>query len=168
MEPRHQRGYLERQPALIRGGKSLLFERLCMTSDTSSPDGVQDIPALLGSVLRELKSLLNTRLPVAAGWSDESSQTVVNYGLPDFSVLSAANPMDCEMLASLLETKITAFEPRLRQIRVTFEPDPSNRSNLIGTMRGVLEVASISEPISFCLSKGNAGVEVERADHASR
>jgi type VI secretion system lysozyme-like protein len=168
MEPRHQRGYLERQPALIRGGKLPLFERLCVTPETASSDGVQDIPALLESVLHEVKCLLNTRLPVAAGWSDESSQTVVNYGLPDFSLLSAANPVDCQKLAALLEIKIAAFEPRLRQVRVSFEPDPSNRSVLIGAMRGVLQVASVSEPISFGLSKGNAGFEVERADNASR
>ena len=125
---------------------------------------------LAASVMRELQALLNTRLPEGARQSDERSQTILNYGLPDFSQLNASSPADCEKLASLIETKIAAFEPRLGQVRVVLEPDPdpSNRSNLIGTMSGRLQIAAISEPVTFPVSMGNSGILVQEADYASR
>ncbi len=120
------------------------------------------------SVLRELQCLLNTRLPAAVGRSDESSQTTVNYGLPDFSLLNAASPTDRDQLAALIEKKIAAFEPRLRQIRVTLAPDPSNPCTVLGTMQGLLQMASISEPVTFPVILGNSGVVIEYANYARR
>lgn len=120
--------------------------------------------------------MLNTRVPLAVGRSDESSQTVVNYGLPDFSMLNAASPAHRAELAALIEAKITAFEPRLRQVRVTLEPDPANGRNLAGTMQAILNVASLSEPVSFPILLGNSGIlleetanqAVQQSDYAGR
>lgn len=172
MEPRDQRGNLERQPAMILGGRPLLFERLCMRPGTG-PEGVRRIPdasfrayelqALADSVMRELESLLNTRLPVAAGISDESSQSVVNYGLPDFSTLNAASPGDRALLARLIERKIAAFEPRLRDVRVVLEPHPTSRRTLVGTMTGTLQLAAISEPVCFPVTLAESGVAIQEA-----
>ena len=116
--------------------------------------------------MRELQSLLNTRLPSAAGLSDEGTQTVLNYGLPDFSMLNATSPADQTLLARLIERKITAFEPRLRDVRVELGPHPVNRRSMAGTMSGNLLLASISEPVSFPLSLGESGVVVNGASHA--
>ncbi|MDQ1469818.1 MAG: type secretion system protein ImpF [Bryobacterales bacterium] len=107
--------------------------------------------------MRELRCLLNTRLPFAAGFSDESSQTVVNYGLPDFSHLNSASPADREILARLIERKITAFEPRLRQVRISLEPHPVERGAVTGSMRALLQTESISEPVEFLLARGKSG-----------
>jgi type VI secretion system protein ImpF len=111
--------------------------------------------------MRELQSLLNTRLPVSAGSGDEGSQSVVNYGLPDFSTLNAASPGDRTVLARLIERKITAFEPRLRQVRVVLEMHPSRRRTLIGTLHGTLLLGSIGEPVSFPIALGDSGVAIE-------
>jgi predicted component of type VI protein secretion system len=45
--------------------------------------------------MRELQSLLNTRLPISADPGDEGSQSVVNYGLPDFSTPQAPGTGPC-------------------------------------------------------------------------
>jgi type VI secretion system protein ImpF len=175
MEPRDQRGNLERQPAMIRGGRPLLFERLCMQpgprrqGDVQIPDAsfrAYELQALADSVMRELQSLLNTRLPFAAGLSDEGSQSVVNYGLPDFSTLNAANPGDRTLLARLIERKIAAFEPRLRDVHVTLEAHPTSRRTLVGTMNGNLQLAAISEPVCFPVTLAESGVAVQEAGHA--
>jgi type VI secretion system lysozyme-like protein len=180
MEPGNQRSNLDRQPSLIRGGRALLFEVLCANPGAAGdgnprpgdkPFRNYELQALTASVIRELQALLNTRLPVAVGRSDESTQTILNYGLPDFSLLNAASPADRRTLATLMEAKISAFEPRLRQVRVTLEPDPSNRCNLIGSMTGILQVISLSEavsfPIAFPLSMGSNGVVVQQSAYAS-
>jgi type VI secretion system protein ImpF len=116
-----------------------------------------ELSELTESVIRELRCLLNTRLPVAAGLSDESSQTTINYGLPDFSHLNSASPADRELLARLIERKIAAFEPRLKQVRVSLEPHPVNRGAVTGNLRAVLQLESISEPVSFPLAVAGSG-----------
>jgi type VI secretion system protein ImpF len=116
--------------------------------------------------MRELQSLLNTRLPISADPGDEGSQSVVNYGLPDFSTLNAASPGDRTMLARLMERKIAAFEPRLQQVRVLLEMDPTSRRKLVGTLRGILLLGSISEPVSFPVSLGDSGVAIQRPGDA--
>lgn len=131
------------------------------------PFRAYELQALIDSVLRELQCLLNTRLPVAAGRSDESTQTILNFGLPDFSLLNAASPGDREALAALIEVKIAAFEPRLRQVRVTLDADSSNRSRVTGTMRGMLQTASFSEPVSFPVVLGRSGIVLQQSDYAS-
>jgi type VI secretion system lysozyme-like protein len=171
MESRNKQTGIERQPSLIRGGRGLLFERLCEenpgahavregraeSAPVSPVFRAHELDALSESVVRELRCLLNTRLPFPAGSSDESSQTVMNYGLPDFSHLNAASPGDREILARLIERKITAFEPRLRQVRISLEPHPVERGAVTGSMRALLQTESISEPVEFLLARGRSG-----------
>lgn len=159
------------KPAVIRGGRALLFERLC---DPSGPDSeinpaaprAYEIERLALSVMRELRSLLNTRLAVAAGRSDESTQTVVNYGLPDFSGLNTSSPGDRAMLALLIARKIEGFEPRLREVRVILEPHPEARGVLVGQLRAKLQTEWMSEPVSFPLALGASGAEIANPDYA--
>jgi type VI secretion system protein ImpF len=167
MEPRNQRNHLERKPKLIRGGRAPLFDRLCGDPVPNHSDGspqalsrVYAIEDVAESVVRELRSLLNTRLPVAAGMSDESSQTVLNYGLPDFSHLNASSPSDRELLARLIERKITAFEPRLKQVYISLEPHPTQRGSVVGTMSASMQTESFREPVSFLLAGGTSGIIV--------
>lgn len=116
--------------------------------------------------MQEINSLLNTRLPIAAGQSDENMQTVVNYGLPDFSGLNAASPADRAILALLITRKIQGFEPRLRDVAVLLEPHPKARGVLVGRLRAKLQTEWISQPISFPLSLGTFGAEIANPDYA--
>ena len=123
MEPRHQRHNVGQGAGHTRGGKPPLFDRLCGDPDQGSPRAYSIAEVYL-SVVRELRALLNTRQPVSPRPADNPGpETVITYGLPDFSSLNATSPADRQMLARLMERKIEAFEPRLRNVYVSFEPE---------------------------------------------
>ena len=175
MEPRNQRSGIERSPTLVEGGRGLLFDRLCAESEPTGGNSpgrglhFLEIRGLIALVIHELRCLLNTRLPVGADRREDRRQTAVDYGLPDFSHLSGS-PSDRAQLASLVEKKIEAFEPRLRDVRVLLEPDPSSRRRLVGTVSGSLRVTTLTEPVSFPLmlplTEGDTVVIDEDASHA--
>jgi type VI secretion system protein ImpF len=175
MEPRDQRGYLERQPAIIRGGRPLLFERLCSEPGQRRAAGFPDtiplieLKAVSDSVARELRNLLNTRLPVALRPGDDSDDdrlSILSYGIPDFSGLSASSPGDRAGLARVLERRIEAFEPRLRQVHITLEADPIRRTSMSGSLTAHLQLATLLAPVSFPLILGESGVTVQEAGYA--
>src|ERR1700689_1330879 len=78
------------------------------------------VRGLKAALRRDLEWLLNTRRnPYAAPESmAELSQSLYNYGLPDFSSFSADAPKDRQKLQVEIERTIALFEPRLRNIRV--------------------------------------------------
>jgi type VI secretion system protein ImpF len=72
-------------------------------------------------VQRDLEHLLNTRqthvgLPEAF---TEVHNSIVTYGLPDFSSLKAVTPHQRDNIGRLIATIIARFEPRLVDIRIT-------------------------------------------------
>ena len=73
------------------------------------------------AVRRDLECLLNTRYRCIA-WPpefDEIEESLINYGIPDFtaSSLNAAN--DSPVLVKAIKVAISLFEPRLVDVRVT-------------------------------------------------
>lgn len=154
-----------REPRPIKGAKALLFERLVdespHTPAESQPFRIYDVASLRTSVSRELMRLLNTRCPMRPDVVNGHDRTVVNYGLPDFSYMSAASGTDVQNLARLLEQAIAAFEPRLRQVRVTIDPSPKSQTAVVGTIEAMLTVGSVNEPVSFPLLLTLKSGEVE-------
>jgi len=138
------------QPRIIKGAKALLFERL--TDDPYSkeqPLRVYDAVQVKDSVRREIMRLLRTRCPGIHWPVDERDRTVLDYGIPDFSWMSAANGSDIEQLAQTLRHAIGAYEPRLLNVNVTVEPSKRGQAEVISTISGNLSVGSINEPVSF-------------------
>lgn len=78
------------------------------------------VRGLKAALRRDLEWLLNTRRnPYAAADSmAELSQSLYNYGLPDFSALSTNSPKDRQTLLIEIERTVALFEPRLANIRV--------------------------------------------------
>jgi len=148
-----------RQPKPIRGARTPLFERLCNTArhepGEPAPLRVEIREELRESVRREVARLLNTRC-----LRDERNGTVIDYGMPDFSWMSAASGDDRRLLADTIARKVAAFEPRLRQVRVTIEPDAKDRRAVVGTIEATLVVESLREPISFPLAIRDKSGEV--------
>lgn len=71
-------------------------------------------------VRHDLENLLNTRWRCLS-WPpglDELEQSLVNYGIPDFSGASFGDPASHRELRRILEQCIRRFEPRLRAARV--------------------------------------------------
>src|ERR1700723_1467744 len=121
MESRHQRHHLEGRPTLVAGLAAPLFDRFIKDRDDSrivEPYRIQDLPLLLESIQKEIGNLLNTRIPPrrppAISWEPVSEpQTVLDYGLPAFSALSAASSWALKLLSESITGRIAAFEPRL-------------------------------------------------------
>ena len=97
-----------------------LIDRESQVQVEASLSRAQSLRALKASLRRDLEWLLNTRrTPVEAG-SDlaDLSRSMYNYGFPDFSNFSFANPKDRMRLLRALEETIELFEPRLMSVRV--------------------------------------------------
>src|SRR5579883_1420613 len=75
---------------------------------------------LKAAVRRDLEWLLNTRR-IATDLPETYellSESLYNYGLPDFSAYSVNSPRDRARLLRTLEKTISLFEPRLMQVKV--------------------------------------------------
>jgi type VI secretion system protein ImpF len=110
------------------------------------------VRALKIALRRDLEWLLNTRRnPLAAPESMvELSQSLFNYGLPDFSALSADAPKDRQKLSIEIERTVALFEPRLRNIRVVLvEGSGIGTRALRFQIEGTLQMDPSPEHISF-------------------
>ncbi len=129
-------------------------DRSIPPSSTSDPYRTRSasIRGLKAGLRRDLEWLLNTRRnPLAAPESMvEVSQSVFNYGLPDFSALSPNTPKDRQKLLGELERTIALFEPRLRNIRVILvEGSGVGTRTLRFQIEGALQMDPSPEHISF-------------------
>ncbi len=159
MEPGNQHGYLEDQLRPVHGRKATLFDRLEAgeSSMLSEASRIDEGIALRRSVAYELRNLLNTRLPPGRWESISEPQTVIDYGIPDFSSLSAASDTDRRFMAEVITRKITAFEPRLSQVRLQLQPDTTDQASLLGSIEANLMIESLVQPVSFPLSISTEG-----------
>ena len=76
------------------------------------------------AVRRDLEDLLNTRqshtgLPEAY---EQVHRSIIAYGLPDLASLDAITSRQRELIADRIREIIELFEPRLKDIRVTYIP----------------------------------------------
>jgi len=145
---------------VIEGARASLLDRLIDRDPRSSrearPLRILDRRALKESVRRDLGWLLNTRSPVPAAQLEAQERTVINYGLPDFSAMSAQNLDDHYRLAVNIARTLDAFEPRLKHVRVTVDEFREDEKSLRVRIDAVLAVGSISEPVSFTANMRSA------------
>jgi len=142
------------QPKPIAGARALLFDRLVDVPDRDDerPLRILNREQLKASVRRELERLLNTRCSIPLRQLGEEERSVVNYGIPDFSSLSPHNADDHVLIASIVGQTITAFEPRLRHVRVDVGPAFGAESALWLNINAELVVGMFAEPVSFPLT----------------
>jgi type VI secretion system protein ImpF len=145
------------------GARALLFERLVdiEPEHKEEPFRVLSKQELRKSVSRELGQLLNTRCPLPLHLLGEEERTVINYGIPDFTSLSPQNAGDCQLIANIIGQTITAYEPRLRNVRVRVERfegeertlhiavDADLVTDTVIQVRSHSEHSSSAEPITF-------------------
>ncbi|HEU4766452.1 MAG TPA: type VI secretion system baseplate subunit TssE [Pyrinomonadaceae bacterium] len=146
------------QPKPIAGARALLFDRLVDIGDgheAEQPLRILNENQLKDSVRRELERLLNTRCSIPLHQISEEERSVINYGIPDFSSLSPHNADDHALIASIVGQTISAFEPRLRQVRVEAGPVFSAESALWLNISAELVVGLYSEPVSFPVTLNN-------------
>ena len=149
-------------PKLIAGARALLFDRLVDVPDEERSLRILNSEQLKASVRRELGRLLNTRCSIPLHRVGEEERSVINYGIPDFSSLSPHNADDHALIASIVGQTITAFEPRLRQVRVEVGPAFTAESALWLNISAELVVGMFAEPVSFpvTLNSKNGTAEI--------
>jgi type VI secretion system lysozyme-like protein len=144
------------EPRTIRGARTPLFERI---ASSESPGRVLDRAALERSAAASVAALLNTRCHTHK-LGEEPPGGPEDYGIPDFSSVSAASESARALLASVIAKKIARFEPRLANVAVTLERDPHNPGRLRGAIRANLADFAMSEPVVFELAGSPEGVRL--------
>ncbi|MBB6143623.1 type VI secretion system lysozyme-like protein [Silvibacterium bohemicum] len=165
MEPRNQRGHLERHPRLVAGVPVPLFDRFDEDLDDSrilEPYRIQSLELLLESIQKEVENLLNTRLPPrqrpVTSWEPISEpQTVLDYGLPAFSPLGSGRATDSRLLKQTILRKIASFEPRLIDPQLELHSDPDDPAGMLGTLRGKVRLDNMNQPVCFPVSLRDHG-----------
>ena len=131
-----------------------LLDRLLDPDPRNSRDPVvtraETVRDMKIAVLRDLENLLNSRnayhdLPIAFA---EAGQSVVTYGLPDFSAILSRGA-DERRLRQTIEATIRTFEPRLTGVSATVLPvTPTDRSLRV-RIDARLMLDPTPEPVSF-------------------
>jgi type VI secretion system protein ImpF len=109
---------------------------------------------LRDSIARDLEWLLNTKLTRLLDLDrfPEAKDSILTYGVPDFSTYSWRNASDANAISRILEETIRRFEPRLlpRSIRVEVLPHADVDDFTLGfRINAVLDVDPIHEAVSF-------------------
>jgi type VI secretion system protein ImpF len=115
------------------------------------PTRAESVRDLRRAVQRDLDNLLNSRNSFFDLSSDfaEAGQSVLTYGLPDFSALNLASPRDQNRLRQAIETTIRTFEPRLTGIVATITPQPAADRSLRLHIDARLIMDPSPTPVSF-------------------
>src|SRR5208283_3179807 len=127
-----------------------LIDREPREQSEMAPTRAQSVRQLKASLRRDLEWLLNTRRnPEAAPDSlAETSRSLYNYGLPDFSALSLHSPRDRGQLLVQLERAVAVFEPRLRDVRVSMVEAPGSNSRTVHfQIEGLLQMDPAPEHV---------------------
>lgn len=150
--------------------RRLLFDRLVDSEPWDRHDRARDGArtvehtldrrALMESVRRELERLFSCRTPLSLAALEAAGpqRTVVDYGVPELSSLAAANPEDRRRLAAVLGATVAAYEPRLREVRVSVEPVAGQPRTAAVGIRARLRVDTVEQPVWFPLLVAPGGV----------
>jgi type VI secretion system protein ImpF len=103
------------------------------------------------SVKRDLEWLLNTRQEInhPAPEMRELQNSLVTYGLKEFSTANVKSPTDQNRLRQAIESAVVRFEPRLDHVRVTLLPPRDTERVLCFRIDARLKVQPAPEPITF-------------------
>lgn len=104
------------------------------------------------SIARDLEGLLNAR----AAFTEEGlvsfpecKQSLMTYGMTDFSSMSLANAYDRAAICRSLEQAVARHESRLRNVSVKLEVGSQFGGGLHFTIHAVLDLEPAREPVSF-------------------
>ncbi|MDQ6787621.1 MAG: type VI secretion system baseplate subunit TssE [Acidobacteriota bacterium] len=117
------------------------------------------------SVRRDLEWLLNTRcyLDDIDENLEEVRKSVIVFGLPDFTGISAKSYAEQKSLTQALETAIKNFEPRFLDLKVFLEPISNVDRLMKFRIEASLDIEPAPEPIVFdtVLQLGSGEFEIQ-------
>lgn len=127
------------------------LDRLIAPDTSVAPDRAQSIELLKESVRRDLEWLLNTRrnpTPVPDN-CEQLNTSVFQYGLPDLTSFGLNSTKDRNRLLTILDSTVATFEPRLQDVRVTFQEAASHSRVMRFTIHATLRTDPAPERVSF-------------------
>src|SRR4029077_12817588 len=104
-----------------QGLMASLLDRLIdpTTAGTEGQRGYT-LSQMMEAVRKDLEELLNTRqtLDAPARTRERVRNSILGYGLPDFTSVPVTTPQQRQEIANALEATVVRYEPRLRDVRV--------------------------------------------------
>ncbi|QQS39647.1 MAG: type VI secretion system baseplate subunit TssE [Acidobacteriota bacterium] len=135
------------------------------TSTEAPKSRTRSLAEMKQSVRRDLEWLLNSRsYPVDVDEDlEEISKSVVTFGLPDFTGISARSHTDLKRINLQLKEAIERFEPRLLDLKVVLEPVNNTDRELRFRVEAFLNVEPTPEPVVFdtVLELGSGDFEIK-------
>jgi type VI secretion system protein ImpF len=162
-----------REPRPISGAKTPLFDRLLDDGpdvrQPVAPNRAFDAQSLRESVRADLVRLLNTRTNLRGNVRELAQGTVLDYGIPDLSPISAADEQQRAGLAKRVADVISTYEPRLRSVKVLIQIDKADPRKLLGIVYADLIIGHVLEPVYFPLALDSTikNVEIEGSGSAA-
>jgi type VI secretion system protein ImpF len=129
-----------------------------------APSRAKSLRQMKQSVRRDLEWLLNARqsLPassesgaradgasISAPSANDVHNSLISYGLPDFSSASIFSVLDQNRIRRALELAVERFEPRLRDVVVKLLPARETERALRFRIEARLRVEPAPEPVTF-------------------
>ncbi|MBF0527986.1 MAG: type VI secretion system baseplate subunit TssE [Deltaproteobacteria bacterium] len=118
-----------------------LFERIKNVKPEAPRQTGLDYPALVDSILTNLRYMLNTR--------HGSVLTCPEYGVPEFGHVVYDLPDTLTELAQAIKNTIEKYEPRLRHVRVRVREDEQEVLQLCFDVTAQLAVGSDDAVLRF-------------------
>lgn len=128
-----------------------------------------NLTRLKQSVRNDLENLLNTRWRCTDWPSNlkELDDSLINYGIPDFTGSNMSNSDHRENFRRIVELAIRRFEPRFRSVRVQLlDPENKNDRTLRFRIDAELDTKPAPEPVVFDsrVDPGSNKFHVEKAN----
>jgi type VI secretion system protein ImpF len=159
------------EPSISAGARPPLFDRLnapeAGRQNGGVSSGAMDRRLLQQSILDELSRLFSSRSP-SLPESIEAGGTVLNYGMPDLLLATPGRDVDHQQIAGIIQRRVTMFEPRLANVRVTVTPSPGDARALQIVLSASLRISRGPQPISLPLELDRGGARLrlaQAADH---
>ncbi len=132
-----------------------ILDRLIDETPREHPSVHADVPMDLArikaSVRRDLEWLLNSKQPLfdPPESLQHLAQSLLTFGLPDFTVASLGSPRDQDALRRAIEAAVRRFEPRLAEVSVHLEEGREFDRSLRFRIEGMLQTDPEPEPVTF-------------------
>ncbi|MES2150240.1 MAG: type VI secretion system baseplate subunit TssE [Pseudomonadota bacterium] len=128
------------------------LDRLLWSSEAAARNPNLTLAQYKSSVARDLESLLNTRtaFPQAnLSQFPESANSILNYGLRDFSNLCLSNIADRETICSAVKAAIERHESRLSSVSASLRVASGSSCRVEFVITALLQTEVAGEPVQF-------------------
>jgi type VI secretion system protein ImpF len=122
-----------------------LFDRLIAPDATVSASGACTRNSFIDSVVRDLESLLNSRTTLR----HSKACSLLDYGIPDSIGLNLLAQADQQQLIADISQAIQLFEPRLKQVDVSFLGHMEGGRRMLLAISAMVSISGVVERVVF-------------------